>query len=409
MPDLLETSRRKRYRRHVKLSVPQYGCITSEARYRGLAGGRGSGKTYAGCHMVLVEAQRYPGCTGEIVAPTYGMIEDIIVPTLRECCGPILETFNKSRMVMTLINGSRILLRSADKPDRLRGPNLSWFWVDEAAMLTRYVWKVLIATLREGGRAGRAWITTTPRGKANWVYELFVDAPPAYHLEHSSSRDNPFLHPEFLSDLQYEYGTGRFARQEIEGLFEDEEGTVFQRQWLPVVDHAPERFKQVVRGWDLALTTKQSSNWTTGVKVGLTQEGVLYVLDVVRVKLEWPEVRELIKNTAKQDGRSVIVAVEKVGFQTAAVQELLRERDLLKFTVRGVPRERDKKSYAYPIAVRAEQGLLRLVRGSWNDAFIDELCAFTGDNKGTDDQVDGIANAYQLLATRREPRVRRVA
>ncbi len=56
-----------------------------------------------------------------------------------------LAYFNKSDHFARLINGSTIAFRSADDPQRLRGPNCSFVWLDEAAMLPdATAWLILI-------------------------------------------------------------------------------------------------------------------------------------------------------------------------------------------------------------------------------------------------------------------------
>jgi phage terminase large subunit-like protein len=47
-----------------------------------------------------------------------------------------------------------------------------------------------------------------------------------------------------------------------------------------------------VRSWDLAFTTKTSSDFTVGAKVGITQDGLLVVVHVVRGRWEWASPRE---------------------------------------------------------------------------------------------------------------------
>ena len=42
-----------------------------------------------------------------------------------------------------------------------------------------------------------------------------------------------------------------------------------------------------------------------------------------------------------------------------------------------------------------------LVRGDWNTAFINELCAFSGDGTTHDDQVDTASGGLQMLSSKR--------
>jgi len=46
----------------------------------------------------------------------------------------------------------------------------------------------------------------------------------------------------------------------------------------------------------------------------------------------------------------------------------------------------------------AESGFIRIVKGSWNKAFYNELESFIGDGKTKDDQVDATSDAFITLA-----------
>jgi predicted phage terminase large subunit-like protein len=158
-----------------------------------------------------------------------------------------------------------------------------------------------------------------------------------------------------------------------------------------------------VRGWDLATTTKTTSDYTAGVKIGITEHNDIYVLDVIRGKWEWPDAKAVIGDTARSDGTECRVCIETVAFQAAALQDLLADPTLGQYVFEGVKADRDKASRALPVAARAKAGKVYLIPGNWNAPFLDELCFFDGTGKGHDDQVDGLSIAY-AGAEKPEPR-----
>jgi len=376
----------------------QIPFLASPATFRAFVGGRGSGKTYAGTYAALAEAGRRR-CIGAIVAPTYTMVTDDVLPVFEELAGLLLAHLNRSDMAADLINGSRILFRSASNVEhiqRLRGLSTSWVWMDEAAHVADgdQAWKILIATLREHGRMGRAWLSTTPRGKG-WIHDRFVVAQnPDYELFTSHTQDNEFTAADYKKALKEAYGIGWFAKQELAGEFCDPEGSLFHREWFKVVDQAPE-FAVMYRGWDLACTTKTTSDYTVGVLIGITAEQDVYILDVVRGRWEWPAAERVIIQTALLDGPQAQVCIESVAFQLAAIQKLHEVRELGNHVISEVKVERDKLSHALPVASKAQAGKVYLLRGAWNSAYLDEVCTFCGDGKGHDDQVDGTTVAYR--------------
>ena len=185
----------------------------SEKRWRLFLGGLGSGKTRAGTVEVL---RQPPNTTGAVICPTFRMLRDTIVPTIKEVAGELLVDYNKSDMTMTFAHGITLLLRSSDDPESLRGPNLGFFWMDEPALQTHMTWKIMLGRIRRD--PGRAWCTGTPAGR-NWLYKVFVEnADENYEISHASSYDNPFLPKYYLDSLDKSY-EGSFHKQEVKGEF----------------------------------------------------------------------------------------------------------------------------------------------------------------------------------------------
>ena len=99
----------------------------STARFKGYSGSIGSGKSAALCHEAIRLTYLNPGRTGLVGAPTYPMLRDATLAALTEILhvNDIRYELNKSEFVITMKDtGSRILLRSLDEFERLRGTNL---------------------------------------------------------------------------------------------------------------------------------------------------------------------------------------------------------------------------------------------------------------------------------------------
>jgi len=259
--------------RHRKGTDPQREFWRSQAPYRAFIGGVGSGKTRAGC----VEVLRQPaGSVGMVLAPTYVMLRDATFKTFLDLAtrGGIIRALHRSEMSVTLTDGKLILFRSADNPDRLRGPNLSWFYLDEAAMMDPEVWLIMLGRLRLA--PGRAWATSTPRGN-NWLARVFQSSPD-HAIIRSSSRQNPYLPAGFVASLEQSY-TQRLIRQEVEGEFlDDVPGALWTRAMLDAcrVTSVPD-LRRIVVGVDPSGSAKGDA---CGIVVaGKDAAGHGYVLD----------------------------------------------------------------------------------------------------------------------------------
>ena len=141
--------------------------------------------------------------------------------------------FNRSENRVTLVrSGAEILFRSADSPDHLRGPNLSGVCLDEASIVGRDVYDILIGRLRQKGEQGFLRACFTPKGPLHWTYDVFARGKPNTALFRCRTHDNPFLPAEFAASLQSQYSP-QFARQELGGEFVEMEGAEWPAAWFP--------------------------------------------------------------------------------------------------------------------------------------------------------------------------------
>ena len=85
----------------------------------------------------IAKHARYPNSHVFAVFPSYRQAKQIIWDPLKEKfirCRWV-KKINESDLTITLINGSKIYLRSADNPDSLRGVSMDYLIMDEAAMI----------------------------------------------------------------------------------------------------------------------------------------------------------------------------------------------------------------------------------------------------------------------------------
>ncbi len=204
--------------------------VRSKTRFTALIGGVRSGKTYAGAVKGIERALFLP-TIGSAVAPTAAMARDVLVPQYAELLGERVEKWLSSNMEMTLRNGSKILFRSADNPDRLMGLTLDWFHLDEAAQLPKRVWEILVnRTISTGGHG---FLTTTPRGR-NWVFDLVRDweNDPDAEIIIAKTADNPQISEADIARARRQLDP-KFFRQQYEASFETSGLAVYE-------DFAPE-------------------------------------------------------------------------------------------------------------------------------------------------------------------------
>jgi len=172
-----------------------------------------------------------------VVAPTYPMLRDSTFRSFRqvgEQLGQILH-WHRTDFYLTCrswVGGTAdVLFRSADDPDRLRGPNLRRVWIDEASLTDCETYTILLGCLREGGTMGVLTSTFTPKGRSHWSYEVFGSGKQGVELFQAKTSENPFLDERFYATLKQQYG-GLLALQELEGQFLDVQGSEWPGEYF---------------------------------------------------------------------------------------------------------------------------------------------------------------------------------
>jgi len=177
-------------------------------------------------------------------------------------------------------------------------------------------------------------------------------------------------------------------------------GMYFQREWFEIVDSLPrgkKRGKQI-RHWDLAATEPSVSNpdpdWTSGVRL-IESEGEVYVADVRHVQRKPAGVQETILHTASADGVETRITMEQEPGSSGKISIDYYARLLSGYDFHGVAATKAKTLRAGPVSAASENGLIKVLRADWNDAFFNELEGFP-DGKH-DDIVDGLSGAYNSI------------
>lgn len=378
----------------VDLHPTQAAFRESQALYRGFVGGRGAGKSYIGAYDLLRRTE--PGRLYMVVAPTYTMLKDASARTFYALGEQLhfIAKVNRADMRATLGNGAEVIFRSGDEPDRLRGPNLSGLWLDEAGLMERGVYEIGIACLREGGRAGWLSATFTPKGRDHWTYEVFGTGRSDAALFHAKTNDNPFLPAQFQAAIRQQY-TERMARQELEGLFlDDVPGALWQRERLDAgrVREAPD-LQRVVVAVDPAVTSGEDADETGIIVAGKGADGRAYVLADLTCRLSpdgWA--RRAVRAYHEHGAARLVAEVNQGG---DLVERVVRTVDP-NVSYTGVRASKGKYTRAEPIAALYEQGRVSHIGGL--SALEDQMCAYTPDGyDGSPDRVDALVWALTEL------------
>ena len=181
------------------------------------------------------------------------------------------------------------------------------------------------------------------------------------------------------------------------------DGVMLPREMAQYVD-APAGDVIVCRAWDLAAT-EGGGDYTVGALLGWSPgEGALYVMDVGRGQWGADRVEANAADLAHVDretyGKYRVVIEDQPGAAGKAWKAHW-ERDVLAgFVVEFRPPQGSKEWRADGLSALWRKGLVRLVRGEWNQALVSEFALFGTPLARHDDQVDAVALGFNFLTGR---------
>jgi predicted phage terminase large subunit-like protein len=415
----------------------------------GYLAGRGYGKTRVGSEWLgratYLDAN---GFDAAVIAPTYQDVKftcfegesgllSVIPPEL-------IKAYNKSDLVIEMYNvtGGVSSIRgfTAEKPERLRGPQHTRIWCDElAAWMYDDVWDMAMMGLRLGPRPQALW-TTTPKPKE--LVRRLVANKAGRVIVTGATYDNRANLPDSFFDQLAQYEGTTLGRQELYGeLINPEESGIVKRSQFRLWPHDKPlpRFDLVVMSLDTAFTEKTMdkrrgdpdptacSVW--GVFFHEKRNNVM-LLDCWEEHLGLPDlIRKVKKELNVSYGDDDDAAVIKPLFGSSKPLTSGRKPDILLIedkgsgiSLRQMLEREGIEAYAYnpgradkltrlhivsPIFARRMVWLPESAKHpgrprNWVDPLLHQLCSYTGPGSiKHDDYVDSTSQALRLMMDKR--------
>jgi len=191
-----------------------------------------------------------------------------------------------------------------------------------------------------------------------------------------------------LESIRKSMGSFQFSAQYLQAPVPPA-GNIVKRSWLRTYDVEPTWTKgdEIIQSWDVATTGGDDADWSV-CTTWLRRKSEFYLLDVLRARLEFPDLKRTIVSHATKFHRPVIL-VEDAGIGTGLIQQLRSEGKVHVISVRPQGSKLDRMVAESAII---EAGSLHLPRqASWLDTYLTEMLAFPAVKN--DDQVDSTSQA----------------
>jgi predicted phage terminase large subunit-like protein len=395
--------------------------------------GRGFGKTRTGTEWVKHIAETRPGSYIAVVGPTTQSVNRTLVegPTgLTTICDPSTIHYQRTKAQIRWKNGSVAMLYSAEKPDRLRGPNHHYALADEiVAWKNPETWDMLKFTLRIGVRP-QTLVTTTPRptdlvlkiiggednvGRVNsHDYIRFKKTI----IVRGTTFENTALSEDALAEYKDIYFDTVMGDQELYAkLLVNIQGALFKKEWIrhhgayadwqQTEEPRPEPvYVQTVVAVDPAATAKTHSDQTAICVVSKGEDGRYYVRHCEGHQLspdKWAQ--EVVKAYYKYNANKIVVEVNNGGDMVENtirhVKSYVRNKrtytvDAYSIPVEKIHAKKGKFLRAEEVALLYEQGRVTHIH-SFTE-LESQMIVFKGEPNGADDLVDAMVYGIKELA-----------
>ena len=311
-------------------------------------------------------------------APTYDQVRIGFDETQKAAVG--VADFNQSRMEAAFPNNNKIMYRSLDKADNVRGHTADGVVMDEAAFIDKKAWnQVLRPMLIDTG--GWAWAISTPNGR-NWYWEEHVKAVDdpnsmAWQVPTLGVRitdkglvrePHPYENPDIPFDeieKLFQSMPTKIFEQEILGQFVDLSGGVFRRvQEAAVLQPCePQPNKQYVAGVDVAA----SVDFTVVTVMDAESKEMVYLDRFNRV--DYPVLIDRLESVYHRYGLTSMV-VESNSIGRPVIDELVnRGLAIIPFTTTSAT----KQSIIQQLQAAFENAQIKIVN---NPVLVGELLSF---------------------------------
>lgn len=240
---------------------------------------------------------------------------------------------NRGNRWIEFENGTFLLFKTAENPNKLRGAGVDIMWYDEAAIIpNEEAWQISSPAISD--REGAFISTTTPDGK-NWFYNEFwstekLGLPHHGRIEYWSI-DNPYFAKSEWERLKSEYHPIIFKR-EFMASFDALAGKELSGDWLHYYTQA-ELDTYLVNGKfqgnifvavDPAISLADSADRFAITAIGVTKDRTqAFLLEQWAGRIPFPEQVDKI-NLWFQKYRPWGIAIEKTAYQAALVQQVQR-------------------------------------------------------------------------------------
>jgi hypothetical protein len=203
--------------------------VKAGTKYIVVNASRQVGKSFLATQLICYWAINNPGAVILVVAPVYSQLKRPFEELIDGLQGSkIIKDANKSEFIIRFTNKSKVIFKSAERPDSMRGLTADFCIMDEAAYMSESVWSAVVKPILLV-KGKQVLFISTPRGK-NWFHDLYNLGQSLDHPDYVSAtmnyEENPFVNKKEIEEARTTLPEHIFNAEYL-AYFEDSGNTVF--------------------------------------------------------------------------------------------------------------------------------------------------------------------------------------
>lgn len=143
-------------------------------------------------------------------------------------------------------------------------------------------------------------------------------------------KSGEYLHPAREGKEEFDVAKLRLGAYGFSAQYQQKPtpvgGGVIKLGWFKRYDVRPAKFLKVIQSWDTAIKAGVGNDWSVCITWGETESGY-YIIDVVRERLEYPDLKRRVQSAAMKHAPDVIL-IEDKGSGQSLLQDLRRDTKL---------------------------------------------------------------------------------
>lgn len=184
-----------------------------------------------------------------------------------------------------------------------------------------------------------------------------------------------------LDIIKSDLGTASFLAQYQQNPVSDE-SSIIKLYWFKRYRKIPDDFIKIIQSWDTAIKGLAHNDYSVCTTWGEAENGY-YLLDIVRKKLEYPDLKKVVLKNAMQWEADIILIEDKASGQSL-IQDLRHET---KLPIIPIMPKLDKVTRMATVSSIIESGNVFLPQKSiWLADYEEEIMQFP--SSAHDDQID---------------------